>query len=69
MGTDMLQAQYEASTSDIIEWLESPEGEIWSRVHHPPSSDRLFLLSVKEDRPAEKFEVCPYNQVAILWHV
>lgn len=33
--------------SEVIRWLESPDGENWSRSRHP--NRKIPLVSVKED--------------------
>jgi hypothetical protein len=35
--------------SEIIAWLESPEGERWSKLRHDTPGYRGKLIGVKED--------------------
>lgn len=48
---------------EVIEWLESPEGERWSKFRHRWNSDnavfRSFLMVIKDDAATkgEEFEV------------
>lgn len=38
------------TTNDVVAWLESPEGEEWSRLFHAPGyRKRLTLLMVVKD--------------------
>src|SRR5215469_5285606 len=37
----------EAKTMSVVEWLESPEGEKWSREQHAGTS--VILVSIKDD--------------------
>ena len=50
----------------VIKWLESPEGEKWSRKHHAGSTCQHLLVSVKDDMP-DPFAIDKF--VAVLWHV
>ena len=35
--------------TDVIAWLESPEGESWSRFHNDTSGHRYLLVTVVPD--------------------
>jgi hypothetical protein len=35
--------------NEIIKWLESPEGEAWSRAHNRQGVDQHTLVTVKND--------------------
>ncbi len=50
--------------SDVIAWLESPEGMEWSRNAHcrPISSRPAFLVTIKDDAVSADY-------AAILWRV
>lgn len=43
--------------NEVVEWLESPEGEAWSRKHHRPGwfGPRIFF-SLKNDIEYEDWE-------------
>lgn len=42
--------------NDVIKWLESPEGEFWSRRKHDTDGYRYFLMTVKPDDGANMHE-------------
>ena len=44
--------------AELVAWLESPEGEAWSKAAHHPVSDyaRGAFAEIKEDHPASE---CP----------
>lgn len=42
---------------DVIRWLESPDGEAWSRNHHKTSGNQVDLVSLKEADSYEHKEV------------
>jgi hypothetical protein len=50
-------------TKLVIKWLESPEGEDWSRHAHNTTGPATWLMSVKDDHWLGGFPV------AILWLV
>lgn len=53
--------------NDVIRWLESPEGEAWSRIVHLYGADRLVanLVTVKEDQFISGDKLC-YSE-SYLW--
>jgi hypothetical protein len=44
-------------TDHVVEWLESPEGEAWSRRHH---SWVIGLITIKNNMPVPE----PYREMA-----
>lgn len=36
---------------DTIDWLESPQGEAWSRKFHRTNTNQTSLVSLKADNP------------------
>lgn len=48
------------NTTSVVEWLESPDGEEWSKTNH----DWIYLLvMIKDDDPHEWF----FDFPAVLW--
>jgi hypothetical protein len=56
-------------TEQIIEWLESPEGQEWSRLRHSQKGNRINhqLVTVKTDDEDDTY-VAFKNFVAFLWY-
>jgi len=46
---------------EIIDWLESPSGESWSRAIHNTDGFRTFLVTVHPDEHSKDLE-------AVLWY-
>jgi hypothetical protein len=53
---------------DIIKWLESADGECWSRRMHNTDGIRSFLMSVKIDTAGADFPFPDFEFEAVLWH-
>ncbi len=57
MKTNVLDVQVDLDGRELAAWLESPEGEAWSRASHMDAArhSRGVFADVKEDHPS----TCP----------
>lgn len=51
----------------VVQWLESPAGEAWSRENH--QDQKIELITIKSDLPCDRYNLCEcWNDAYDIWY-